>query len=544
LRDAVRAKEIVTILLKYRFDELLGRIETPAAWLNRITPSVKGNYTLWQRIRLAAEELGPTFIKVCQVLSTRPDILPPELISELGRLRDQVTPLPFDRIQPVLDKALGQPYAEVFSQFDTAPVAAGSVGQIYRATLRTGEEVAVKVQKPGIRKPILTDLEIIEWFAAQLHEHVPELRPFDLPEVVKELRKGILAELDFTIEARNATLFNSLNQYPEKVFAPQVFDAFTDPRLLVAEWIDGKGPSQISLAEDEGRRIADAGGSSFFSQIVVTGFFHGDPHGGNILITPDGRICFIDWGLAGQLTRQMRYHLVDLFQACAERNASRVTNLGIRMSRSTLRIDTVALEKAVTASLFKHDQSLRRMENLGNVIFDLIFVFGSHGIHLARDYTLLAKAVISIEKTAKALDPAFNLVEVGKPFIRQITLERWNPLNITRGTLMDARRHLATLAEIPADFQRLLHRIEDEDVGIQLHHQGLERFNRTIDGAFSRLALAVILGALLIGSSTVITTGVQPLLWGYPAIGIIGYLMALVLGFYVVFDILRHGRHR
>jgi len=544
-RDAVRAKEIVTVLLRYRFDEILRTIDTPASWLTRITPSVKGNYSLWQRVRLAIEELGPTFVKAAQLLSTRPDILPRELIEELKQLRDRVKPAPYDEIRPLIAKVLGDDPEVHFENFGNTPVASGSIGQVYRARLlETGEEVAIKVQRPGIQKPIATDLEIIIWFADQLHQHLPALRPFDLPSVVRELRQGILHELDFTIEARNNTLFNALNQSPARVFAPEVFAQFTDERLLVTQWVEGTPADRAPLPAEARARLAHDGGDSFFSQITVTGFFHGDPHNGNLLVTSDGRLCFLDWGLAGQLTGAMRYHLIDLFSACQEGNAERVTRIGMQMGHSRRRIDRVQLEKAVTATLFKHADSLRTMRKLGHLIFDLIFDFGSHGIQLARDYTLLARAVISMEETALQLDPEFNLAKVGEPYVRQLTFDRWNPFKLSRQLLTTGRERLTTLSELPDDLQRLLHRIEDEDIQVQLRHQNLERTTEGIHSAFSRLSLAVIIGSLFIGSSLVITTGVKPFIWGYPAIGIAGYLFSGVIGIKFVWDLWRAGHHR
>lgn len=542
-RDAVRAREIVAVLLKYRFDEILKKIDMPGGWLTRLAPEVRMSAPLWQRVRMAVEELGPTFVKTAQVLSTRPDILPRELIEELKHLRSQVKAEPFEVMRPQLEAVLGQPLEEIFSEFETTPAAAGSLAQIYKARLRGDHEwVAVKIQRPDIRRPVETDLEIIAWFAAQMHQHIITLRPFDLPTVVDELKLGMMKELNFAVEAQHAMLFTALNQAPETVFAPRVRTEFMDERLLVTEWIDGTPPDEVALSGDAASRIARNGGDSFFHQIVVSGFFHGDPHPGNVFVMADGRICFIDWGLAGQLTREMRHHVLDLFSACQEGDAEKVSHIAVRMGRSTRRIDHNALEKAVTATLFKHAESLRKMEHLGTLIFELIFVFGSHGIHIARDYTLLARAVISIEETARQLDPEFNLAAVGRPYIRRLSMDRWNPFKWGRHLAAEAREKIGILADLPNDLQRLLHRLEDEDIRIQLRHTGLERTSDTVHAAFSRLSLAVIIGSIVIGSSIVITTGVQPLLWGYPAIGIIGYLLSGIIGLRVAWDIFRSGR--
>ncbi len=543
IRDVVRAKEIVGTLLRYRFDKILENTDTPASWLSRFTPPVRENIPFWRRMRLAFEELGPTFIKFGQILSTRPDILPRELIEEFELLRDKVKPLPFETMRPVLEKELGTGIEGLFSEFATDPVAAGSLGQIYQARLHEdGREVAVKVQKPDIRRPIQTDLEIIAYFVSQLHENILALRPFDLPEVVEQLKQGVMKELDFTIEAHNATVFNSLNQFPDRVFAPEVYPTLCTPRLHICEWIVGESPRDLDRPMAERAVIAETGGNSFFSQIVITGFFHGDPHPGNLIVTADDRICFLDWGLAGQLTKRMRYALIDLFSACNKRNAEMVVRIAIGLGRNPNRIDRVELEKAVTTVLFKYDADLRKMENIGRIIFELIFVFGSHGIHVTRDYTLLAKAVISIEQTATLLDPAFNLGSVGKPYIQKLNWERWNPLRFGRTAIAEWRDKLAVAGELPRDLQRILHSFEDGKLPIVLDHRGVNRATNTIHHAFSRLSLAVIIGALIVGSSLVINTGVQPLLWGYPAIGIIGYILSAAMGGYVAFDILRSSR--
>lgn len=543
IRDAVRAKEIVAILLRYRFDQVLENTDTPAAWLTRLVPSVQHGLPLWRRVRLAVEELGPTFIKIGQVLSTRPDILPRELIEELEQLQDRITPVPFEKIRPVLERELGEPLEEVFSEFDEEPRAAASLGQIYKARLKdNGREVAVKVQKPGLKRPVQTDLEIMAWLVEQMHANMPALQPYDLPSVVEELKEGLLNELDFSIEARNATVFNSLNQFPEQVFAPEVYAQYTTPHLIISEWIMGKPPSRKLFSPEQARSIALTGGNSFFSQIVITGFFHGDPHPGNILITSDGRVCLLDWGLAGQLTRRMRYALIDLFEGCARRDAAMVTRTAMQLGRTPYRMQRTELEKAITTVLFKYDADLKRMENIGSVIFELVFILGSHGVHVARDYTLLAKAIISLERTSTLLDPAFNLAKVGEPYIQKLNWERWNPSNLAHSLLGDIREKLTRISELPQDVQRLMHLLEDGRLPLILEHRGVNRATNTIHHAFSRLSLAVIIGSLIIGSSLVINTGIKPLLWGFPAIGLIGYLLSAAIGAYVAFDILRSGR--
>lgn len=545
VRDVVRAKEILTVLLRYRFDELLPLTHSPATWLSHIIPAVRADIPLYRRARLAIEELGPTFIKIGQVLSTRPDLLPAEWVHELSALRDQVTPMAFARIRPLLEAELGQPVEKVFSDFVERPAASGSLGQIHRATLHaTGQTVAVKIQKPHLRQTIETDIEILFWLLSQAHLSLPALRAYDLPTVLEELKKGLLQELDFSIEARQATTFNALNRLPGQVFAPRVFAGLTTPRLLVSEWIDGSRPTDLIADPVQRAALAALGGRSFFSQMTESGFFHADPHPGNLLITADLRICLLDWGLVGMLTGSMRHTLVDLFAACARRDADTIARIGLKIGFQPRQPTHAQLEKAITSILFKYSDDLRKMENIGTLILELVYVFGSHGIEVARDYTLLAKAILSIERTATLIDPEFNLTSIGTPYVRQLQRQRWDPRQLATHATERWADSLDRAGDLPADLQRVLRQVEEGRLQLRIEPLDAGRATDTIHHAFSRLSLAVIIASLVIGSSLLINTGIQPLLWGYPAIGIIGYLLSAAIGSFVAFDILRSGHLR
>lgn len=544
-RDAVRAKEIVTTLARYGFDDLLAQLDTPPTWLKwLVTPKTEGLNT-WQRIRKACEDLGPTYVKFAQLLSTRPDVLPQDFIEELKKLRDQVAPVPYEKIVPVIEKELGCEISEYFKDFPQDTVAAGSIGQIYKVRLKSDDAwVAVKVQRPEIENIIESDLEIIGWFAQQMHDRIDYLKPYDLPSVVEETKAGLKRELDFTNEARNAKLFNTLNPYQEKVFAPKVYDEFTTPNLLVTEWVTGQRPDRNIFLEEDRKDLATNGGNSVFHQIIISGFFHADPHGGNVLITPDKKVCFLDWGLAGQLTRVMRYFLADLLAAVAAQDPEKIVRVAIRMSRSNRRIDAFTMEKEITYLLRKYQDFVTSGQGIGNLIFEMLYVFGTNGIHVTQDYTLLAKAVISVEELGNSLDPDFDIRVLAKPYLDQLNWERWNPRSIFKHSYAMIAAGLLKIKELPDDLQRLIRRFEEEDLSINLHHKGLNSFGDWLSSAINRLVLAIIIGSLIIGSSLIITTGVEPHLWGYPVFGIAGYTISAMLGLWVMIDIIRHGHHK
>lgn len=540
LANAVRAPEIVAILVRWGFEDLLLQLDTPQFLLKNLVRKKVTDLTPYERMRNACEELGPIFVKFGQILSTRPDKLPEPLVMELKKLRSQVVAQDFEQIKPVLLKELGGAIEEFFAEFEPTPVAAGSLGQVYRARLLgSGETVAVKVQRADIRKTITADLEIIGWFARQLHARIEELRPFNLPTLVREAEHRLEEELDYRHEASNAEIFRALNLDQLRVFAPKVYQPFTTRRLLVTEWVEGQSPDNVQLTCEEAKDLARLGGESVFHQIVVTGFFHADPHSGNMLITEDRRICFVDWGQAGQITLDMRYALADLFAAITSRNAEKVIRVAEQMSLNNRRIDRRSLEKEVTLLLNKHRKFGPSGTKMGTVGLEMLYVFGTNGIQVLGDYALLSKAILCVEESARTIDPDFDIQAVARPFLESLNRERWSYEGVTRQTVYPVLAMLRRLQQIPENVQRILQRVEEEDIEINLHHKGTENLENTFNASMNRLTVGIIVGSLIIGSSLVITTGVQPLLFGYPAIGILGFLASGLLGLYIVVSTLR-----
>lgn len=543
LANAVRAPEIVAILVRWGFEDLLLQLDTPQFLLKNLVRKKVSGLTPYERVRNACEELGPIFVKFGQILSTRPDKLPEPLVMELKKLRSHVEPQTFERIKPVLLKELEGEIEDYFIEFDPEPQAAGSLGQVYKARLlATGEVVAVKVQREDIRKVISADLEIIGWFARQLHTHIDYLRPYNLPTLVREAEERLEEELNFLNEADNAEIFSSLNADQSRVFAPKVHRSFTTRRLLVTEWVDGAPPDEVQLTEEDAGEVARLGGESVFHQIVGTGFFHADPHSGNMLITPEKRICFLDWGQAGQITIEMRYELADLFAAITSRDADKVIRVAERMSVNNRRIDRRCLEKEVTYLLNKHRKFGPAGTEIGRVGLEMLYIFGTNGIEVSSDYALLSKAILCVEESARSLDPDFDIQKVARPFLTKLNKERWSMSGMTRQTLWPMLSMLRRLQQIPENVQRILQRVEEEDIQINFHHTGTENLEETFNSSMNRLTVGIIIGSLIIGSSLVITTGVKPLLFGYPAIGIMGFLVSGLLGFYMVISTLRKHR--
>ena len=545
LQHAVRAKEILAVMARHGFADLLGQIDLPAGFWQRLLPLPAERRTAAERIRLAAEELGPTFVKLGQLLSMRPDVVPHDIILELRKLQDQVQPLPFAVMRPVLDAALGREPSAVFAEFDETPAAAASLAQVYRARLHDGTAVAVKVQKPDLQRRVETDFDLARWLAGQLHERVARLKAIDLPAIVEESRAGVMRELDFQHEARNQQYFNSLNPQPTRVYAPRVFPEFCSERVLVMEWIAGVPVSAAgALAIERRRELAGHGAESLVHQVFIAGFFHADPHAGNLSVAADGRLCFLDWGLVGHLTRRLRYALADFWLAAVEQDTERIVQIAADLAPVDARPDLRAMEKEVTLALREELNFAIGRQALGRAMLRLLYIFGQHGIPLSRDYALMAKAVISIEEVGRVLDPQFDLRPHTASVLRGLYQERTSPRVLVRRTREMLRHALLGLQDLPFELRRLVRRLEHDSLAINLHHRGLEDHDDAVKIAANRITLGVIIGALIMGSSLIITTKIEPHLFGYPALGIVGYVLSAVLGLYVIWDIFRHGRHK
>lgn len=543
LANAVRAKEIATVLARNGFADLLQKLDLPPRLLTAFGRPGLERRSQWERIRMVLEQLGPTFVKIGQLLSTRPDVVPEPLLLELRKLQEQVPPVPFDKIRPVLEEGLGCPWTEVFATFDEVAAAGASMAQVHFATLLAGgDRVAIKIQRPGLEKVIDADFDIIAWFLRQAHERIEDLRPYNLPAVLETLREGLESELDFRREARSLAVFCARNPTPEEVTAPRVYDALASRRVLVMERIDGRRLETVAPDTDLARLVARSGARSLFHQIMRLGFFHADPHAGNIRLMDDGRLCLLDWGLAGQLTQRMRYGLADLFAAFVRGDARRITRVAIDLSDTTEAIDRRKMEREVMLAIQGHYNPDTGSGDLGRAILKMLFVFGRNGVDLARDYSLMAKAILCVEETGKALDSRFNVREEFEPVLRDLTKERRSPRRALRELLDTLGSAFEQMRHSPEELMRILRKIERDNLNVNLQHKGLDKLEYTINDASNKVTLGIITGCLLVSSSLIVTAGVPPIVFGFPILGLVGYVLSFLLGIYVAFDILTGRR--
>ncbi len=541
--NVARAKEIATVLARNGFADVLQRLDLPPRILGAFGTAGRDKLSQWERFRRVLEQLGPTFIKFGQLLSMRPDVVPEALIDELRKLQERVPPSDYEKIRPIIEEGLGQPIEEVFDSIDETAAAGASMAQVHFAILKeTGESVAIKVQRPGLEKIVDADFDILMWFAKQAHERLEELKPYDLPGVVETLRKGLEKELDFRYEARSLAFFELQNPFPEAIHAPKTFEKHSSKKVLVMERIDGRRMSEIEANTEEAKGVAEIGSKSLFHQILITGFFHADPHSGNLRLLDDGRLCLLDWGLVGQLTRRMRYGLVDLFLGFVQGNAERVVRTAINLADSGVAVDERAMEREVMVAIREHYNPETGVGDIGRAILQLLYIFGRNGIDLARDYSLMAKAILCVEETGTSLDSDYNLKNAFEPILVDLMKERRSPGRVMREVRDSAIQGFQYLQSLPDDLRRILKKIEKDSLRVNLQHKGLDKLDYTISDASNKITLGIIIGCLIVGSSLVITTEVPPLLFGIPVIGWIGYVMSMLLGMWIAFDIIRGGR--
>ncbi len=553
-RDMGRLNEIAGVLIRHGFGDsvrrlgLADRLERAghalrwdhAADLARIEPPVQ--------VRLAMEELGPTFVKLGQILAGRADLFGPDWIAEFEKLHSHVPALAFDVLRPQLREDLGGEPEVVFARFDVEPLAAASIAQVHRAQLQDGTEVIVKIRRPGITDVIEADLRLLGRLAALVEAEIPALKPYRPQLLVRELAKSLRRELDLAAECRHAERI-ATNMAPlPHIVIPRVHWAHTSERVNVQDFVGGIAGNQLDRLTPEAgydrRLLAERGAHAVLKMIVQDGFFHADPHPGNVFYLSDNRIAFIDFGMVGRLSERRREELLQLLLGLVERHPQTVADVLLDWTGDDHGVNLSQLETEIEAFVDQYHGTPLAELSLGQMLGDVTAILRDHRLGLPSDLALLIKAFISLEGMGRGLDPDFHMATQATPMLRQVVREGYRPKVIATRAWKTLRRTLAIAEQLPHDVSRLLRnaRRGRVHVGIELAH--LKRVGDQIDRAANRLAMALVIAALIIGSSIVMNVQGGPSLFGLPAFGFLGFIGAVVGGMWLVRSIWRSSRGR
>lgn len=567
-RVARRLKTVLVILGRYGFGEFVEKLDLPCRKPLCVIRRGRGK-DVWTRVRLVLEELGPTAIKIGQAVSTRPDLIPPELSQALTGLQENVRQERFQDVAAVAEASLGRPLGEVFAEFAARPVAAASLSQVHKAQLRAGGEVvAVKIRRPRIMAAILADLDLLDYLAGLAHQGVPALRKDNLPELAAEARQIIMRELDFRNEARNIILFNSLTtagvaeeqfladltgpdglagrgegaERERPIVAPAVHPRLCTEEVLVMEFVAGARVDQFEADPDRRRRLAQAGLRGVAGQMLRHGFFHADPHFGNIRVLSDAggdRLCFLDWGMVGRLTPEMRSALVDYILAIVNRDAAKVARVALDMAvKIPPLLDFQKFQTEVMFVLEKVWAPLEESANLGRFLLELTTLCRAWDIHLRSDYVLMARALINIEGAGRVISPGFDIVEGLRPIAMEYALKRRTLLFSDKPLLGDVAENVRALARLPGQVSRLLRMTEDGEITTLVEIKNLPDLVSHLTTTGKWLASGLITAALIIGSSIVFISNVGPHWRGWPVFGLIGFTLSGAFGVGLVLHML------
>jgi ubiquinone biosynthesis protein len=550
-RHINRYRQIITVLFRYGFGDIVNRlnvgqyVEIGMQMVSKKRRDHVDNLTREERIRIALEELGPTFVKLGQILSTRPDLVPVSLIRELSKLQDEVPPFPVSQAREILERELSMTVGEVFERFDSVPYAAASIGQVHRARLKTGEEVIVKVQRPDIEHTIEVDLEILLHLATLVERHIEDWEIYRPTRIVEEFARVIEKEIDYTVEASYAERFARQFIGNDTIFIPRIFREFSTRRVLTMEYVTGIKASNVVRLDAEGYDrtiIAERGADLLLQQVFTHGFFHADPHPGNVFILPGNIICYLDFGMMGSVDRKSREDIADMVYALVERDESGVVDSLLRIvdfeeepDRRTLEAD---MANFMELYLYKSLKDIR----IQTVLQQLLELITRYRLILPFDRFLMMKALSTMEGLGLMLDPDFDMTEKAAPFIRRLKLGRLSPKRIIGEFLATSGELLQLLRIIPGELRDILKQVKQGKVRIGFEHRGLERLIFEVDRSSNRIAFALVVSSLIVGSSLVITTQVGPLLFGFPVLGLLGFSMAGILGLWLLIAIIRSGR--
>ncbi len=552
-QDLSRLNEIVGVLIRHGLGDAVRRL----GWADTLAQA--GHVLHWQhadelarleppvQVRRALEELGPTFVKLGQIMAGRADLFGPEWITEFSKLHSRVPAVPLDVLRAQLREDLGAEPEEVFSRFDTQPLAAASIAQVHRAQLKDGTEVVLKIRRPAIREVIEADLRLLERLIPLAESRWPALKPYRPRMLVRQFAQSLRRELDLAGECRAAERIAANLSAMPAIVIPRVHWAWTGERVNVQDYIDGIAGEDLARVAREGLDkplLARRGANAVLKMIIEDGFFHADPHPGNVVYLPGNRIAFIDFGMVGRVSPRRREDLLRLLLGLVERKPSAVAEVLLDWTGGDSTVQVADLEDEIEAFVDQYHGTPLAQLHLGQMLTDVTRILREHQLALPADLALLIKAFISLEGMGRGLDPDFHMASEALPLLRQMVRARYQPRALAQRSWQAVRLMLEELGRLPGDVSQLLRRARQGRLQVGIEVADLKRVGDQLDRAVSRLSLSLVVAALIIGSSIVMTVGGGPTLLGLPAFGLIGFVGAFAGGLALLRSMWRSGHPR
>jgi ubiquinone biosynthesis protein len=554
-RDAGRLHEIAGVFLRYGFVDLVDRLglaralERTGRVLHAPALGASANLPSPERLRRALEELGPTFVKLGQVLASRVDLLAPQWIVELEKLQNQAPFVPWPLLEEQLARAWGGAPAQVFGRIDPEPLAAASIAQVHRAWLADGSEVVVKIRRPGIRAIVAADLRLLERLARAFEAHSPELARYRPREIVRHFRASLERELDLAAECHHAERIAAALASIPQVVVPRVHWRWTAEDVNVQDYLPGPplqalfDPQRAAELGADPAAIARLGAQAVLQMVFVDGFFHADPHGGNVIYLAGDRIGLIDFGMVGHLSPVRRRQLVRLLLALVEHDAERAAEV-VQEWADGLDVDGDAMVDDLEQFLDRYHGVPLAEIRLGEMLGEVAGIVREHGLSLPPDLAMVVKVFVSLEGTGRRLDPAFDMVAAASPFVRRVQRQRYAPRRLAGRLQQLAYDATEALVAMPQQLRRIVGAAGSGRLRLRVGVDELHEFGERVSHSANRLSLSLVISALIIGSSIVMTVDGGPRWLGLPFFGLAGFLAAVGGGIWLLLSILRSGGGR
>lgn len=546
MRRFSRLKEIVNILMKEGFEEIVEQLHfhTPLL-LSKATleKQKKPTSDIPVRLRRVMENSGGALVKVGQMLSLRPDLIPQEYCDEFAKLQDAVKPFPYAQVKSIIEAEYKKPLKDIFKEFEEKPIASASVGQVHKARLKSGELVAIKIQRPDIKKTFEADIDILQYITEEAEKYLPQLRPFKPKKIVEEFQKYTEKELDYLAEAKNIEVFHEKYKYSPIIKIPKVYNEYTTSRVIVMEFIDGRKISEVhDLTKEEKKKIALAVYNSFIEQVFDMHTFHADPHPGNILLMKNGKIAFLDFGIVGRLSPDLRenieYMLVGLVKGDLDFLLKSFLGLGVVGD-----IDEQKFKEDLFDAWAEYHGSSLKQINMKRFFASTFDMGRKYNIEFPHNFVLLVKAVITTEGFAKQLYPESNFIEVCKPQVEHLLEKERDPKNLYHAFKKGAFEFTTSLRRFPQDLRTLVHILKKgSKVKVEIDHKELNDLTVELDRSSNRLTFGIIIGGLFITTGLLIVADISPKVFGLPIYAWVTSILILILSFILTVSIIREKR--